>query len=337
MSDTHTPSGAGRRARRVAVTGAAGFIGSHLVERHLAQGDTVVGCDDLSTGNRANVAAVAANPRFTFIEGDVRTSEALAAAIAQSDLVYHLAGVVGVFRVLAEPLHTLDVNIAGTWRVLAAAADAATPPRVVVASTSEVYGPSTAARLSEDDFALFRPDPAGRWGYTVSKLANEAQALAWWRERQVPVTVARLFNTVGLRQSPRYGMVLPRFVRQAAAGEALTIFGDGLQTRAFCDVRDTVQALQLLAVRDAALGEIVNVGSDREITIRELAELVCRVAGATVPPRFLSYEDAYGQPYEDIPRRCPDLAKLARITGFRPDRPLEDTVRGLLAAIEVTA
>ena len=323
--------------RRIVVTGAAGFIGSHLVERHLALGDRVVGCDDFSTGSRANLAAFSHNPQFRFIDGDIRSSDALVQAIADSDTVYHLAAVVGVFRVLEQPLRTLDVNIAGTRRVLAAAASAIKPPRVVVASSSEVYGPSQAAKLSEDDWALLRPDPAGRWGYTVSKLANEAEALAWWHERMVPVVVLRLFNTVGVRQSPRYGMVLPRFVKQAINGEPLTIFGDGLQTRSFCDVRDTVEALVRLAQNDGAIGEVVNVGADCEITIRELANRVAQVAGLDVMPRFVSYQEAYGRPYEDIPRRCPNLAKLERITGFRPNRPLEDTIASLLESLSVPA
>lgn len=300
-------------------------------------GDRVVGCDDFSTGSRANMASFSDNPRFRFIDGDIRTSDALVEAISDSDIVYHLAAVVGVFRVLEQPLRTLDVNIAGTHRVLTAAASAAEAPRVVVASSSEVYGPSQAGKLSEDDWALLRPDPAGRWGYTVSKLANEAEALAWWHERMVPVVVARLFNTVGVRQSPRYGMVLPRFAKQAINGEALTIFGDGRQTRSFCDVRDTVEALLRLAQRDGAIGEVVNVGADREITIRELADRVTQVAGLEVPPRFVSYQEAYGRPYEDIPRRCPDLAKLERITGFRPNRPLEDTIASLLESLTVSA
>jgi UDP-glucose 4-epimerase len=283
------------------------------------------------------LASFSDDPRFRFIHSDIRSSDGLVQAIADSDIVYHLAAVVGVFRVLEQPLRTLDVNIAGTHRVLTAAGSAANPPRVVVASSSEVYGPSQAAKLSEDDWALLRPDPAGRWGYTVSKLANEAEALAWWHERMVPVVVARLFNTVGVRQSPRYGMVLPRFVRQAISGEALTIFGDGRQTRSFCDVRDTVEALVRLAQHDGAIGEVVNVGADREITIRDLADRVAQVAGLDVPPRFVSYQEAYGRPYEDIPRRCPNLAKLERITGFRPNRPLEDTIASLLESLSVLA
>jgi UDP-glucose 4-epimerase len=335
--NTNICQSASRRPRRIVVTGAAGFIGSHLAERHLALGDRVVGCDDFSTGCRANLETFSDNQRFRLIDGDVRTSDTLFQAIADCDIVYHLAAVVGVFRVLEQPLRTLDVNIAGTHRVLAAAASAMTPPRVVVASSSEVYGPSEAGKLAEDDWALLRPDPAGRWGYTVSKLANEAEALAWWRERMVPVVVARLFNTVGARQSPRYGMVLPRFVNQAINEEALTIFGDGLQTRSFCDVRDTVEALIRLAQRDGAIGEVVNVGADREITIRELADRVTEVTGLDVPPRFVSYEEAYGRPYEDTPRRCPDLAKLERITGFRPNRALEDTIASLLESLNVPA
>ena len=258
----------------VTITGAAGFIGSHLAEWHLARGDFVHGFDDLSTGSHENVALLSQHPRFRFHRGDICDTPSLQGAINDSSVVYHLAAVVGVFRVIEQPRRTLDVNIEGTRRVLAAAAAAPRPPRVVVASSSEVYGPSQASRLAEDDWLLFRPDRAGRWGYTVSKLTNEADALAWWNEHRLPVVIVRLFNTVGLRQSPRYGMVLPRLSAQAAQGLPMTIFGDGTQTRSFCDVKDTVEAMARLASVDTAVGEIVNVGADREISIRGLADLV---------------------------------------------------------------
>lgn len=318
---------------RILITGGAGFIGSHLAEFHLERGDEVQCVDDLSTGTLDNVTPFRKSAGFRFDRADIRTWEGLGEALARADRVYHMAAVVGMFRVLAEPEAVLSTNVAGTERVLRLAAEAGSRPRILVASSSEVYGPVGTHRLDETDALLVHCDTAKtQWNYALSKLAGEALGITYSGSFALPVTIARLFNTTGPRQSGRYGMVVPRFVRQAALGEPLTVFGDGLQTRSFCHVGDTVRALHLLCESDATEGEIVNVGNDRAITILDLANLVRKIAGSDAPVVFVPDSEAYYRGFEGIRHRKPALDKLKRLVGFEHEHTLEDTITDLLAA-----
>jgi UDP-glucose 4-epimerase len=319
---------------RVLITGGAGFIGSHLAQFHLERGDEVHSIDDLSTGTQENAALFRDYPEFRFDRADIRTWEGLTEALAKVDRVYHMAAVVGMFRVLAEPEAVLSTNVAGTERVLRCAAEAGSRPRVLVASSSEVYGPVGTHRLDETDALIVHCDTAKtQWNYALSKLAGEALGITYSGSFDLPVTIARLFNTTGTRQSGRYGMVVPRFVAQAAMGEPITVFGDGLQTRSFCHVEDTVRALHLLCEADAAEGEIVNVGNDGAITILDLANLVREIAGSGSPVVFVPDSEAYYRGFMGIRHRKPALDKLKRLVDFEHEYTLEDTISELLAAM----
>ncbi|NSL54708.1 NAD-dependent epimerase/dehydratase family protein [Uliginosibacterium aquaticum] len=315
----------------VLVTGGAGFIGSHLVERHMQQGDSVHVVDNLSTGQRTNIQPWVGSPKFQFDEADILTWGGLEKASAWADRIYHLAAVVGVFRVLEDPVRVLATNIAGTERLLRFASAGHWKPQIIIASSSEVYGPTSAPLLEEEAMLYVHSGGKSRWSYAISKLSNETQGLAYARQHELPICIVRLFNTIGLRQRGQYGMVVPRFVQQVLRGGPLTIYGDGQQTRSFCDARDTAAALDALAGLPGAAGEIVNVGNDREISIRALADLVCERAQRPVEKKFLSYVEAYGEQYDDIQRRRPSLAKLQRLTGFRHRWTLESTLDELIA------
>lgn len=315
----------------VLVTGGAGFIGSHIAEYHLARGDKVHVVDNLSTGSRANVENFLNSSRFHFDEADIVTWEGLDKAVAWADRVYHMAAVVGVYRVLREPVGTMATNIAGTERVLRAVNNGGWSPRVVLASSSEVYGPHSEPLLSEEDSLIIQSGAPLRWNYAISKLADEGFGLAYAREHDIPVIIARFFNTVGPRQTGRYGMVVPRFVQRAVANEPITVFGDGEQSRSFCDVRDTVAILDRLAsMPDMANGEIVNVGSDHEISINDLARQVIDCAQSQSAIEHIPYKEAYGAEFEDIRHRRPSLDKLRRLTGFEHAWDLESTLKDLI-------
>jgi UDP-glucose 4-epimerase len=316
----------------VFVTGGAGFIGSHLVEYHLARGDRVHVVDDLSTGSRANLEAFDGNPNFRFTEADILTWPGLDKAAGWADRIYHMAAVVGMFRVLEDPVRVLAINIAGTERVLRAARAGGWHAQVVIASTSEVYGHGSEDGFNEESALLVGVDSAPRWNYAVSKLANESFGLSYAREKApLPVTVARFFNTIGPRQTGRYGMVVPRFIDQALVNGPLKVFGDGRQTRSFCDVRDTVAALDALASSPSAIGRVVNVGNSQEISIMALAERVRELAQVATSIELVPYQKAYGQPYEDIRRRYASFARLRELTGFTPRWKLDDTLLELIA------
>lgn len=315
----------------VLVTGGAGFIGSHLVEYHLQRGDKVHAVDTLTTGKMENIAPFLEHPRLHFDQADILTWDGLEKSAAWADRIYHMAAEVGVYRVLAEPIKVMATNIAGCERVLRAVTVGGWKPQMVIASSSEVYGHTTAAELREDDDLIIRSGARSRWNYAVSKLADEAIGLSYARKYGLPIAIVRFFNTTGPRQTGRYGMVVPRFVRQVIDNKPLTIYGDGNQTRSFCDVRDTVVALDLLAANPASAGEIVNVGNNREISIRELAELVRERAGSRSPLQFIPYLQAYGEEFEDIPHRRPALDKLSRLTGFSHCWTLEATLDDLIA------
>jgi UDP-glucose 4-epimerase len=316
-----------KRAHAIVVTGGAGFIGSHLVERLLAEGKSVRVLDDLSTGSEANLSAVQDHPRLSLVRTRVSQCPQLAEWVGEAETVYHLAATVGVERVLESPLRAIHTNVLETEAVLHAASLHRT--KVVLTSSSEVYGKSSSPFLQEDEDLILGPPTIGRWSYACSKLMDEFLAMAYAREKQMPLVIVRLFNTVGLRQTGRYGMVLPRLVAAAQTAQPLRVFGDGRQTRSFCDVTDAVEALVRLEACPQAVGQIVNVGGSTEISIIDLAQLIIRTLASTSPVELVPYEKAYPAGFEDFPHRRPDLTKLKRLTGFQPRTELQDVITRL--------
>jgi UDP-glucose 4-epimerase len=314
---------------RALVTGGAGFVGSHLAERLLADGEEVWVLDDLSTGSRHNVAHLSDHPRLHFVEGSVLDRALVDELVPACDITYHLAAAVGVRHIIEQPRRSIEVNLRGTEHVLAAAAPGRR--RVILASTSEVYGKNTAGPLREDADSVLGATSVTRWLYAITKAADECLALAYARELELPVVILRLFNTIGPRQTGQYGMVVPRFARQALRGEPITIYGDGSQTRCFTYVDDAVAAIRALATHPAAPGEVFNVGQGRETSIEALAYLVRDLAGSASPVVKVPYAEAYGAGFEDMQRRVPDVSKLQRFTGFVPATPLEEAVGRILA------
>jgi UDP-glucose 4-epimerase len=316
-----------RDQKQVVVTGGAGFVGSHLVERLLLDGRRVLVVDDLSTGSLANLRGCAENPKFRIATAKVSQLPDLADEIANSQFVFHLAAAVGVEMVVNSPIRTIETNLEETRAVLAAASQSATP--VLLASTSEVYGKSQKESFTEEDDLLIGPPTLGRWSYACSKLMDEFLAMAFLKERKLPVVVARLFNTVGPRQTGQYGMVLPRFIHAAQTGAPLRVYGSGGQTRCFCHVADTVEALIRLMNTPDAVGGIINIGSTEEISILDLATLVIQLLHSPSRVELVPYQDAYAPGFEDMLRRKPNVDKLANLTGFRPSRPLLEIIRAL--------
>jgi UDP-glucose 4-epimerase len=312
----------------VLITGGAGFVGSHLVDHHLAHGDEVTIIDDFSTGSHRNIAHHAEERAFHIIEGRVEDEAVIKPAIRRADRIYHLAATVGVFQVLRHPLHALRSNLAGSDIVFELAAEAGV--RTVFTSTSEVYGKNDAPALHETDDSIFGATSLSRWLYGVSKAADEFLALAYEREKQLPVTIVRLFNTTGPRQSGAYGMVLPRFVQQALDGKPLTVFGDGSQTRCFTNVFDVVDALTGLAEQPEAIGRVVNVGHPHETSISDLARLVKDITASESEIEYLDYSTAYGAGFEDMKRRFPDVNLLRYLIGRVPSTPLETTIEQIV-------
>jgi UDP-glucose 4-epimerase len=310
------------------VTGGAGFIGSHLCDVLIETGHRVVALDDLSTGQRRNVTHLRDQARFELVVGSVCDPVLLAEQIGRVDAVFHLAAAVGVRLVVESPVRTVETNVAGTSHVLDVASRLR--KRVLLTSSSEVYGKSAKVPFSEDDDILFGPTRVGRWSYGCSKALDEYLGLAYARERGLAVTIARLFNTTGPRQTGRYGMVLPRFVRAALAGEPITVHGDGTQRRCFCDVGDVVQALVRLLEDPRARGAVFNVGTDEEVSIGELAERVLRLAESRSPIVFVPYEEAWDDQFEDMRRRVPDLRRIREHIGFRSTMRLDDIIRRLI-------
>jgi UDP-glucose 4-epimerase len=316
---------------KVLVTGGAGFIGSHLCDRLLDDGHRVTAFDDLSTGSLDNLESARARPRFSFVRGSVLDPKRTRPLVEGSDAVAHLAAAVGVMLVVNSPVRTIETNIRGTEVVLQAAARRRTP--VLLASTSEVYGKGTRVPFSEEDDSVLGPPDHGRWSYAASKLVDEFLAMAYGWERKLPVVIARLFNTVGPRQSGRYGMVIPRFVTQALAGGPITVFGDGRQTRCFAHVDDVTGALVRLLGSKKARGRAFNVGSDSEISIGALARLVRRRVNPKAAIRFVPYGRAYGPGFEDLRRRVPDLARLRRLFRWRPKQGIESIIDSVAASL----
>jgi UDP-glucose 4-epimerase len=314
---------------RFLLTGGAGFIGSHLADLLIEQGHAVHVLDDLSTGSIANVGQLQDRAGFQCTIGSVDDQPLVADLIDDSDVVIHLAAAVGVRLIVERPVHAIETNVHCTEVVLAAADRQKTP--VLIASTSEVYGKSDALPFKEDgDLQMGATDKA-RWAYACSKAIDEFLAMAYWRERDLPVTVARLFNTVGPRQTGSYGMVVPRLVAQALAGDELTVYGDGRQTRCFCHVADVVRALCGLVSDEGAYGNVFNVGTTSEISILALAEQIIAVTGSTSRICLTPYEEAYATGFEDMYRRVPDIAKLQAFTGWSPTRSLEDIITDVVA------
>ena len=311
--------------RPVLVTGGAGFIGSHLVERLLKDGKSVVVVDDLSTGSLANLATVKANPCLKIIRSKISECRDLPKLAASAEFIFHLAATVGVELVVKSALHVLESSFYETQIVLQAAAKHRTP--LLLTSTSEVYGKSAKAEFSEDDDLLIGPPTQSRWSYASAKLTDEFLALACAREKNLPVIIARLFNTVGPRQTGRYGMVLPRLIAAAKKNEPLKVFGDGKQSRCFCLVNDVVEALVRLVNCEKARGETFNIGGTEEITILELAKLVVKTLNSKSKIELIPYDRAYAPGFDDMRRRKPRVEKLERFVKFKPQTPLREIIR----------
>jgi UDP-glucose 4-epimerase len=315
------------------VTGGAGFIGSHLVERLLADGEQVIVIDDLSTGRVENLEGVKGNPRLRFIHSTISACAELPELIGHAEAIYHLAAAVGVELVVKTPIRVLQTNLHETEVLLEEAAKNGAP--ILLTSTSEVYGKSQKAAFSEEDDLLIGPPHQARWSYACSKLMDEFLGLACAKERSLPVVIARLFNTVGPRQTGQYGMVLPRFISAARDGRPLRVFGDGSQSRCFCYVDDTVEALVRLQNCEAARGQVFNVGGTEEITIQGLAKLVIECLGSKSVIERVPYSEAYEPGFDDMRRRKPVVEKLARTIGFSPSTPLRKIIELTAESIEI--
>lgn len=306
---------------KVLVTGGAGFIGSHMADRLLARGDEVVALDDLSTGSPVNIAHLSDDPGFAFVRGTILDHPLMSGLVAECDVVVHLAAAVGVRLIVEKPLESLITNIRGTEIVLDTTASAGR--KILITSTSEIYGKNASGPLHEDaDRVLGSPFKA-RWSYSTAKAVDEILARAYWRERKVPSIVVRLFNCVGPRQTGQFGMVVPRFVRQALDGEDLTVFGDGEQQRCFCHVHDTVDALIGLLDDPDAVGDVFNVGAPYEASMNQLAETVIAATGSSSKIVHIPYDEAYEEGFEDMERRVPDISKIRTLTGWEPTLGLE--------------
>ena len=315
---------------RFLITGGAGFIGSHLAEALLAKGHRVHVLDDLSTGSIDNVRHLKADARFGYTIETCASTAVVAELVDEADIVYHLAAAVGVDLVVESPVRTIETNVHCTEVVLAQASKKRKP--VFVASTSEVYGKSTQFPFREDGDLVMGPSTTGRWSYACSKAIDEFLALAYWKERKLPTVVARLFNTVGPRQTGRYGMVVPKFVGAALAGRPLTVFGDGTQTRCFCHVGDVVQALvDLMALGEGAYGEVFNIGSQEEISIFALAERIRALTGSDSEIELVAYDKAYEKGFEDMPRRYPEISKIEATLGWAPTRTLDEILADVIS------
>jgi UDP-glucose 4-epimerase len=313
---------------RALITGGAGFIGSHLSESLLDRGDEVLVLDNLSTGSIDNIAHLKGSRGFEYFIDSVENEPLLAELIDRSDVVFHFAAAVGVKLIVEQPVHTIETNVHGTEVVLKHANKK--KKLVVIASTSEVYGKSEDVPFREDSDLVLGPTPKHRWAYACSKAIDEFLALAYWKERKLPVLIVRFFNTVGPRQTGQYGMVIPNFVRQALAGEAITVFGDGKQSRSFTHVTDVVGALLKLVDEPRAVGQVVNIGNTQEITIEELARRVRELSGSSSPIKYIPYDQAYESGFEDMPRRVPDLSKIERLVGYKPEHSLDDILNQVI-------
>jgi UDP-glucose 4-epimerase len=321
------------------ITGGAGFIGSHLAEALLSRGNRVCAIDNLSTGSIENIRHLLNHPHFHFAYSDISHDTVLDRLASEADVIIHLAAAVGVKLVVENPVHTIQTNIMGTEKVLQAAHRYRA--KVVIASTSEVYGKGHKIPFQEDDDVVLGPTSRNRWGYAASKMVDEFLALAYYHEKGLPVAIARLFNTVGPRQTGRYGMVIPRFIQQALRGETLTVYGDGQQSRCFLHVQDAVRAIMAIADTPEAVGEVFNVGSQQEITIRDLAhKIIDRVQRERNNPaseiQLIPYGQAYAPGFEDMQRRFPDISKINQYIGWKPTRSLDEILDDAIESFSTT-
>lgn len=313
---------------RYLVTGGAGFIGSHLAERLIDRGDEVVALDNLTTGSLANTEGLADARGFRFVNGSVTDSLLVEELVAEVDAIVHLAAAVGVKLIIEQPLRSLTTNIRGAEIVLDAAWKRGV--KTLMTSTSEIYGKNSSGPLSETSDRILGPPSVARWAYSTSKAVDEILAQAYFREKGLPTIIVRLFNTVGPRQTGKYGMVVPRLIEQALAGSDVTIYGDGSQTRCFCLVDDVVRALMALLDSEAAVGDIFNVGNPEEISITELAEEIIKRTGSSSSIRFVPYDEAYEQGFEDMQRRVPDITKITTTLGWQPETSLGEILERMI-------
>lgn len=314
---------------RILITGGAGFIGSHLAERLLARGDAVTALDNLSTGRAANLAAIRSHPNFRLVQDDVRNGQTMHVLVEQCDVIFHLAAAVGVQLIVDQPVHTIETNIHGSEVALAIANKFRKP--VLIASTSEVYGKSDKVPFREDDDTVLGATRFSRWSYACSKAIDEFLGLAYHQQFGLPVVVARFFNTVGPRQTGRYGMVIPRFVEWALRNEPIQIYGSGRQSRCFAYVGDVVDAVIRLMESDKAPGRVYNVGSTEEITIEALADRVIEMTGSRSEKKRLSYEEAYGRPFDDMMRRVPCLDRVREVIAYEPKTSLDQILKEVIS------
>jgi UDP-glucose 4-epimerase len=313
---------------RYLITGGAGFIGSHLCERLLANGHRVVAIDNLSTGRIENIEHLRANPHFSFVRETIMNTQVLDRLASESDVIVHLAAAVGVKLIVEDPVHTITTNVMGTEVVLKTAGRYGC--KVLLASTSEVYGKGVAVPFREEDDCLTGPTTNSRWSYAASKAVDEFLGLAFYRQFGLPVTIMRFFNTIGPRQTGQYGMVVPRFVRHALRGEPLDVYGDGTQTRCFADVADVVGAVLGLCEHPGAIGQVFNIGATEEISIMALAQRVLKMTASRSPIRVVPYDLAYAPGFEDMARRVPSIEKINRLLGYLPSHTLEQTLARII-------
>ena len=312
---------------RVFITGGAGFIGSHLADYYIAAGDQVTILDNFSTGSKSNIAHL--EGKITTAEGDIRNIDLVESVTRDTDLVLHMAAALGVNTILESPLESMSTNITGSEVVLKAAAKF--NKRIIIASTSEIYGKNPKQPLQETDDRVVGAPQKIRWTYSDAKAIEEAMAFALHQEKKLPVTTVRLFNTVGPRQTGRYGMVVPRFVHAALKNEPITIYGDGTQSRVFCHVADAVQAIATMAATDSTIGDVFNVGGTGEVTIKQLAEQVLASTGSQSPITYTPYSDAYPAGFEDIRRRVPDISKIKAAINWAPTKDLKQIISDIAA------
>lgn len=316
---------------RVLITGGAGFVGSHLADALLANGDEVFVIDNLSTGSIENISHLKSHPKFHYTVESITNEPVLAELVDRSDVVAHLAAAVGVKLIVEAPVHTIETNVHGTEVVLKHASKKR--KLVLIASTSEVYGKSASVPFREDADLVLGPTSKHRWAYACSKLIDEFLALAYWKERKLPVIVVRLFNTVGPRQTGQYGMVVPNFVRQAITGEPITVFGDGTQSRSFTYVGDVVKAMVALMKEPRAVGQVFNIGNGKEISIGDLAVRIKTLTGSSSPIVKVPYDEAYEAGFEDMPRRVPDISKIRGLVGYEPAVDLDEILTRVIESL----
>ena len=313
---------------RALITGGAGFIGSHLAEKLIERGDNVTVIDDISTGSFNNIKHLTDNSHFHFVNETILNETVMDRLVSECDIIFHLAAAVGVELVVRDPVHTIEANVLGTHAVLKIANRYR--KKVLLTSTSEIYGRGVNSTFSEDDDRLMGSNTRSRWSYACSKSLDEFLCLAYYKQKSLPTVICRLFNTIGPRQTGHYGMVVPRFVHQALSGVPLTVYGDGLQSRCFCNVLDTVEALILLSKSTEAEGEVFNIGNTEEITISDLARRIVDLTGSSSEIIYVPYEKAYEEGFEDMRRRKPSIEKMIKLFKWQPKYSLDDTLRSII-------